>query len=105
MCGEQARAPPPGSLAVAVAAVECQAASCAGVRRRRTGHTPGIPATPPLSASLSLSLAWRLRYHTEVLAVAVFHFVKLRHNVTVFTRDDPLHMGDVLHPYFWKGFR
>ena len=35
----------------------------------------------------------------------MFHFVKLRHNVTVFTRDDPFHMGDVMHPYFWKGFR
>lgn len=44
-------------------------------------------------------------YHTEVVAVTVFHFVKLRHNVTVFTRDDPFHMGDVMHPYFWKGFR
>lgn len=37
--------------------------------------------------------------------MAVFHFVKLRHNVTVFTRDDPLEMGDVINPYFWKGFR
>lgn len=45
------------------------------------------------------------RYHTEVVAVAVFHFVKLRHNVTVFTRDDPFDMGDVINPYFWKGFR
>ncbi|PSC68981.1 hypothetical protein C2E20_7512 [Micractinium conductrix] len=46
-----------------------------------------------------------VRYHTEVVAVTVYHFVKLRHNVTVFTRDDPLNMGDVLNPYFWKGFR
>ncbi|KAL4427608.1 hypothetical protein ABPG75_001697 [Micractinium tetrahymenae] len=46
-----------------------------------------------------------VRYHTEVVAVAVFHFVKLRHNVTVFTRDDPFEMGDVINPYFWKGFR
>lgn len=37
--------------------------------------------------------------------MAVFHFVKLRHNVTVFTRDDPFDMGDVINPYFWKGFR
>lgn len=46
-----------------------------------------------------------VRYHTEVVAVAVFHFVKLRHNVTVFTRDDPFEMGEVISPYFWKGFR
>jgi hypothetical protein len=37
--------------------------------------------------------------------VTVFHFVKLRHNVTVFTRDDPFEMGEVINPYFWKGFR
>ena len=46
-----------------------------------------------------------VRYHTEVVAVAAFHFVKLRHNVTVFTREDEFDMGDVMNPYFWKGFR
>jgi hypothetical protein len=46
-----------------------------------------------------------VRYHTEVVAVAAFHFVKLRHNVTVFTREDEFDMGDVINPYFWKGFR
>ena len=46
-----------------------------------------------------------VRYHTEVAAVAVFHFVQLRHNVTVFTRHDEFGMRDVVHPYFWKGFR
>ncbi|PRW45695.1 hypothetical protein C2E21_5862 [Chlorella sorokiniana] len=61
----------------------------------------GAPVTrKPKTAILNF-----VRYHTEVVAVTVFHFVKLRHNVTVFTRDDPFHMGNVMHPYFWKGFR
>ncbi len=65
--------------------------------------TPTLTLYPPTPSACPSALP--SSYHTEVVAVTVFHFVKLRHNVTVFTRDDQFHMGDVMHPYFWKGFR
>lgn len=64
-----------------------------------------LPPRQAAAASRLLLTRPRCRYHTEVVAVTVFHFVKLRHNVTVFTRDDPFEMGQVVNPYFWKGFR
>lgn len=44
-------------------------------------------------------------FHTEVVTALTYHFVKMRHNVTVFTRPDDFGMGDVITPFFWKSFR
>ena len=44
-------------------------------------------------------------YHTEVVTSLVYHFVKMRHDVTVYARDDDLNMQAVIDPWFWRGFR
>ena len=59
--------------------------------------TSTSPPTPPLVAVV--------KYHIEVVAALTFHFAKLRHNVTVFTRYDEFGMEDVLSPYHPRGFK
>lgn len=44
-------------------------------------------------------------FHTEVVSALTYHFVKMKHNVTVYARDDDLGMGTVVKPFFWKGYR
>ena len=46
-----------------------------------------------------------VKYHTEVVAALTYHFVKLSHNVSIFSRDDNFEIDDVLTPYFWKGVK
>lgn len=44
-------------------------------------------------------------YHTEVVASLAYHFIKLRHNVTVFDREDALGIQAVILPWLWKGVK
>lgn len=44
-------------------------------------------------------------FHVEVVASLAYHFSKLKHNVTVYTRDDQLGMQPVMYPFHWKGMR
>lgn len=38
-------------------------------------------------------------FHVEVVSALLFHFVKLRHNVTVYSRED-FGMEEVIKPYY-----
>lgn len=44
-------------------------------------------------------------FHVEIVASLAYHFSKLKHNVTVYTRDDQLGMQQVMYPFHWKGMR
>ncbi len=43
-------------------------------------------------------------FHVEVLSALTFHFSKLRHNVSVFSRED-YGMQDVVSPFYKKNFK
>ncbi|KFM23896.1 hypothetical protein F751_6864 [Auxenochlorella protothecoides] len=59
----------------------------------------------PLSRRPRTAIVNMVSYHEEVVAAVGYHLLKLRHNVTVFTKATALGMEEVVRPFLWKGFR
>ena len=75
----------------------CQAARSAGAIASDLGNpVDRRPRTAILNA---------VKFHTEVVASLVYHFGKMNHNVTVFSRDDELGIEAAIHPFHFRGFR